>query len=76
MPFFGKLLGETLGNIGGAFVGKSDEGRAVGGAIGDLLPFRRGGMVKKTKAKAKKAKKGKGTTAMKTKMAKLRAMKK
>jgi hypothetical protein len=64
MGFFGKLLGGLFGRVGSHLIPiKGVDGGAVGEQIGDLLPFRKGGKVKKPKApkktKAKKAKKPK-----------------
>jgi hypothetical protein len=83
------IFGDILGEIGGAagslvplpFGLGSTLGREGGKALGGLIPFRKGGQVVMTSMgpmmmKPSKAKKGKSTTAMKRKMAKVRAAKK
>jgi hypothetical protein len=77
MGVFGNLLGQGIGYLGGGLFGgqkAKDTGRTIGGALGTLLPFQQGGIVMPVK-KVKRGK-GKGTKAMKAKMAKLRAMRK
>jgi hypothetical protein len=61
MGFFGKLLGGLFGKLGSHLLPiKGVDGGAVGEQIGDFLPFRKGGKVKKAKkAKVTKAKKTK-----------------
>jgi len=81
--FFGDLLGEILpgaGSLLGSLVGPL--GTIVGGGVGKglgglarKLPFKKGGVVMKKKGK-KAAMPAKGSTAMKQRMAKLRAMRK
>ena len=74
---FGDFLGSVLGPLGGlAGSAFGPLGNIVGGGIGSAvgglakkLPFKEGGVVAAAKA-------GKGTAAMKRKMAKLRAMRK
>jgi len=60
MGIFGNLLGQGLGALGSAlFPIKGVDGQQLGGHLGSMLPFRKGGKVKKpkkTKAKVKKAK--------------------
>ena len=80
--FFGSVL-SPLGSIAGAAFGPigSIVGGGLGTAVGGLakkLPFKRGGVVVAMPMKMKKGKKGpaKGSTAMKAKMARLRAMRK
>ena len=51
MGWIGGLLGNAAGQLGGQYFG-GDRGRDVGGtvgsALGSLLPFKKGGRVKKT----------------------------
>lgn len=84
------IFGDILGEIGGAagslvplpFGIGSTVGREGAKALGNLIPFRKGGQVVMTSMgpmmvkKAKKGGKGKSTAAMKRKMAKVRAAKK
>lgn len=49
MGLFGNILGRTLGSIGSALFPVSGiNGGDVGGAIGGLAPFKKGGRVKRT----------------------------
>ena len=48
MGFFGNLAGQALGGLAGGFIGHQKEGSAIGGTLGSMLPFKKGGMVKKT----------------------------
>ena len=52
MGFLGNLIGQGAGHLIGGFVGGkqgSDLGAKIGGmAGGDLIPFKKGGKVKKT----------------------------
>jgi len=48
MGFFGNLLGQGLGGLAGGAIGHQKEGSAIGGTLGNMLPFKKGGMVKKT----------------------------
>lgn len=54
MGVFGNLLGQGLGRLGGGLFGQGDLGQNVGGSLGNLLPFKRGGRKKAKKTKAKK----------------------
>jgi hypothetical protein len=51
MGWIGGLLGNAAGQLGGQYFG-GDRGRDVGGtvgsALGSLLPFKKGGRVKRT----------------------------
>lgn len=68
MGVFGNLLGGALGSLGSAlFPIKGINGQELGSSLGGMLPFRKGGKVKKAKKtktkavkKAKGKKKGKG----------------
>ena len=55
MGIFGNILGSGLGSAAGQIFG-GDKGRQaggqVGGILGNFLPFKEGGMVKKTTQKA------------------------
>jgi len=43
---FGNLLGSALGSLGSSFFPiKGINGKELGGSLGDLLPFRRGGVM-------------------------------
>lgn len=48
MGFFGNLIGQGLGGLAGGAIGHQREGAAIGGTLGGMLPFKKGGMVKKT----------------------------
>ena len=48
MGFFGNLVGQAGGGILGGMIGHQKEGSAIGGTLGSMLPFKKGGMVKKT----------------------------
>ena len=51
MGLIGNLLGQAGGSIAGSFLGGEkgrSAGQQVGGILGNLLPFEKGGMVKKT----------------------------
>ena len=49
MGFWGNLLGQGLGAIGSKLLPiKGIDGQAVGGALGSLAPFKKGGRVKRT----------------------------
>lgn len=49
MGIFGRILGTGLGAIGSAlFPVKGIDGGAVGGALGELAPFKKGGRVPRT----------------------------
>jgi hypothetical protein len=61
MGVFGNLLGQGLGRLGGGLFGQGDLGQNVGGQLGNLLPFKKGGRKKASKPKAK----GKATKARK-----------
>ena len=52
MGVFGNLLGQGLGSLAGGLIGHSKEGQTIGGTLGGFLPFKEGGMVKKTTQKA------------------------
>jgi hypothetical protein len=43
MGAWGNLLGQGLGRLGGGFFGQGDLGQNLGGSLGNLLPFKRGG---------------------------------
>jgi hypothetical protein len=62
MGFFGNLLGQGLGyGVSKAFGGSdgvTNVAKDVGGSIGSLLPFRKGGRVKHKKGKKKAYRKG------------------
>jgi hypothetical protein len=45
MGFFGNLLGQAVGGLGGGLFGHRDTGAQIGGTLGNLLPFRHGGRV-------------------------------
>jgi hypothetical protein len=46
MGFFGNLLGSTLGSIGSHLLPiPGADGAKIGGALGGMLPFARGGVV-------------------------------
>jgi len=45
MGFFGNLLGQAIGGLGGGLFGQRDTGAKVGGTLGNLLPFSRGGII-------------------------------
>jgi hypothetical protein len=64
MGIIGKAVGKGLGYVGDI----------AGNFLGGLIPFQQGGIVMPVK-KVKRGR-GKGTKAMKAKMAKLRAMRK
>ena len=50
MGIFGRLLGTGLGALGSAFLpAKGIDGASVGGALGELAPFKNGGAVGKRK---------------------------
>ncbi len=61
MGFFGNLIGSALGSLGSKFLPiEGVDGGKLGGSIGNLLPFKKGGKVRrKTKAKKPKAKRAK-----------------
>lgn len=49
MGFWGNLLGQGLGAIGSKLLPiKGIDGQAVGGALGSLAPFKKGGPIKRT----------------------------
>jgi hypothetical protein len=51
MGWIGGLLGNTAGQLGGQYFGGErgrDVGGTVGSALGSLLPFKKGGRVKRT----------------------------
>ena len=51
MGIFGRIIGSGLGQAGGQYFGGDkgrDVGGTVGGALGSLLPFKKGGRVKRT----------------------------
>lgn len=49
MGLFGNLLGTIAGGLGSKFIPiKGIDGGEVGGSLGSLLPFKKGGRVKKT----------------------------
>lgn len=49
MGLFGNILGRALGSIGSALLPiKGIDGGEVGGALGSLAPFKKGGRVKRT----------------------------
>jgi len=50
MGFLGNLLGQGLGYLGGGLFGDSGTGSKIGGALGNFLPFKKGGRVPKTKS--------------------------
>jgi hypothetical protein len=50
MGFFGNLIGSGLGGLGGALIGNPSGGADFGSKLGNLLPFRRGGMVPRPNA--------------------------
>jgi hypothetical protein len=45
MGFFGNLLGQAVGGGLGGLLGYRDLGAKGGGALGNLLPFSRGGII-------------------------------
>jgi len=45
MGFFGNLLGQGLGGLAGGAIGHQKEGSAIGGTLGAMLPFAKGGRV-------------------------------
>jgi hypothetical protein len=45
MGFLGNLLGQGLGYLGGGLFGDSGTGSKIGGALGNFLPFEKGGKV-------------------------------
>lgn len=62
MGFFGSLIGKGLGYLGEKAFGKTSgvDGVDLGGKLGErFLPFKKGGRVRKTGAKVRKAKKTK-----------------
>lgn len=49
MGLFGNILGTIAGGLGSKFLPiKGVDGAQVGGSLGSLLPFKKGGRVKKT----------------------------
>ena len=58
MGAFGNLLGQGLGRLGGGFFGQGDLGQGIGGQLGSLLPFARGGRVMIIKPGPPQMKKG------------------
>ena len=49
MGIFGRILGTGLGALGSAlFPVKGVQGDVIGGALGELAPFRHGGAIKRT----------------------------
>lgn len=54
MGFFGNLLGQGLGGLAGGLFGKKgqDIGAGIGGELGSLVPFKKGGAVGKRNVKA------------------------
>ena len=48
MGFLSNLLGQGLGYLGGGLFGDSGTGAKIGGALGNLLPFKKGGRVPQT----------------------------
>ena len=54
MGFFGSALGGALGSLGSSFFPVDGiDGHKLGGFLGSLAPFKRGGMVKTKQAKKK-----------------------
>lgn len=51
MGFFGNLLGQGLGALGGGLFGDSGTGSKIGGALGNFLPFKKGGKVPERRGK-------------------------
>ena len=51
MGFLGNLLGQGLGYLGGGLFGDSGTGSKIGGALGNFLPFEKGGKVPVRKGK-------------------------
>jgi hypothetical protein len=45
MGFFGNLLGQGLGALGGELFGDAKTGSKIGGSLGNFLPFKKGGAV-------------------------------
>lgn len=45
MGFFGNLIGQGLGGLAGGSIGHQKEGAAIGGTLGGMLPFAKGGRV-------------------------------
>lgn len=45
MGFFGNLVGQGLGGLAGGLIGHQKEGSAIGGTLGSMLPFKKGGRV-------------------------------
>jgi hypothetical protein len=52
MGFLGNLLGQGLGYLGGGLFGDSGTGSKIGGALGNFLPFEKGGKVPGGRGKA------------------------
>ena len=50
MGFFGNLLGQGVGGLAGGLIGHQKEGSAIGGTLGSMLPFKKGGIVRRTGA--------------------------
>lgn len=50
MGFFGNLIGQGLGGLAGGAIGHQREGAAIGGTLGGMLPFKKGGMVSRNGA--------------------------
>lgn len=55
MGFFGNLVGQGLGGLAGGFIGHQKEGSAIGGTLGSMLPFKKGGRVPGARGKPVKA---------------------
>lgn len=45
MGFLGNLFGQAAGGTLGGWLGNRDTGASIGGALGNLLPFGRGGSI-------------------------------
>lgn len=48
MGFIGSALGSIGGGLLGGTIGHQKEGSAIGATLGGFLPFKKGGMVRKT----------------------------
>lgn len=51
MGFLGKIAGSAVGAGIGSVWGKHKEGADIGNKVGEYLPFKKGGRVKKGKSK-------------------------
>jgi hypothetical protein len=76
MGFLGNLFGQAAGGTLGGWLGNRDTGASIGGALGNLLPFGRGGSIPPSMAsvpfyqrggKVKKGKKSHGRKVKKNK---------